>query len=76
LVETERMVEAGVEPIKVLRIATKNGADYLGLEKLGSIAPGQVADLIIVDGDPSADIGALRKLKMTMKNGEVVVNNL
>jgi len=76
LVETERMVEAGVEPIKVLRIATKNGADHLGLDKLGSIAPGKLADLIIVDGDPSADIGALRKLKMTMKNGEVVVNNL
>jgi len=75
-IETERMVEAGLEPIKVLEMATKSGAEHIGADELGMVAPGKVADLILVDGDPTLDITALRNLSMVMKNGEVVVGNM
>jgi imidazolonepropionase-like amidohydrolase len=76
LIETGRMVEAGLEPIKVLQMATKNGAEHLGVEGLGMVAPGKIADLILVGGDPTADITALRNVSMVMKDGEVVVHNM
>lgn len=75
IIEAERMVQAGVAPAKVLEMATKNGAEHLGADKLGTIAPGQIADLILVDGDPTLNISALRNLSIVMKNGEVVVDN-
>jgi imidazolonepropionase-like amidohydrolase len=76
LIEAERMVEAGLEPIQVLQMATKNGADHLGVEELGMVAPGKIADLILIDGDPTVDIAALRNVSMVMKDGEVVVRNM
>lgn len=76
IIEAERMVQAGLAPAKVLEMATKNGAEHLGVDNLGTIAPGKLADLILVDGDPTINISALRKLSMVMKNGEVVIDNL
>ncbi len=73
IVEMERTAQAGIQPAKVLRMATKDAAEHLGISNLGTIAPGQLADMILVDGDPSVDIGALRNLSMVIKNGNVVI---
>jgi imidazolonepropionase-like amidohydrolase len=74
VVEMERATQAGIEPAKVLRMATKDAAQHLGANNLGTVAPGQFADLILVDGDPCAAIGALRNLSMVIKAGEIVVD--
>jgi imidazolonepropionase-like amidohydrolase len=68
--ELELYVEAGIPPAEVLQIATLGAARAAGQgERLGSIAPGKLADLILVDGDPSADPGALRNLRLVVKDG-------
>ena len=53
--------DAGIDPLTVLRWATKNGGELLhrGAPGAGTITPGSLADLLVVDGDPSADIRAL-----------------
>jgi imidazolonepropionase-like amidohydrolase len=65
----------------MLRQATSMGAEILMQEgKLGCVASGALADLIVVDGDPLKDIGLLaasgRKLDLIMRAGEVVKNRL
>jgi len=55
--EVELLVEAGFTPLEAIRIATYNGARYLGkLDHIGTIAPGKQADLVVVKGDPSSKI--------------------
>lgn len=68
-------VKAGMTPVEALETATANAAQLLGKgEELGAIAPGYFADLVAVDGDPTADIGvAVNKVKWVMKGGAVVV---
>lgn len=71
--EMEFMAEAGMTPLQVIRAATVRAAEYLGAaDQLGSIAPGKLADLVAMDGDPTASISALRRLRFVMKGGEVV----
>jgi imidazolonepropionase-like amidohydrolase len=71
--ELEFMVEAGMTPVQAIRAATVRAAEYLGVSgEIGSIEPGKLADLVAMDGDPTADISALRRLRFVMKNGEVV----
>jgi imidazolonepropionase-like amidohydrolase len=69
-------VKAGMTPEQALQTATGNAATLLGKEKeLGAIAPGYLADLVAVDGDPLADINVvLHNVKWVMKNGDVVVD--
>jgi imidazolonepropionase-like amidohydrolase len=71
--EAELMVEYGMPALDVLRAATAGNAAILGLDDRGVIAPGRLADLVAVDGDPSADIARLRDVRWVMKGGEVVV---
>ncbi|HVT58240.1 MAG TPA: amidohydrolase family protein [Thermoanaerobaculia bacterium] len=70
--ELELYVEAGIPAPEVLRIATLGAARVVGRDKeLGSIAPGKLADLILVDGDPAARIGDIRRVVLTVKDGVV-----
>jgi imidazolonepropionase-like amidohydrolase len=68
-------VKAGMTPEQALRTATVNAAALLGKEKeLGAVAPGYLADLVAVEGDPLADISVvLNNVKWVMKDGAVVV---
>jgi Amidohydrolase family len=66
--ELELYVQAGLSPVQALQIATWNGARYSGvLADRGSIAPGKRADLVLIDGDPTADIAALRRVALVIK---------
>lgn len=68
--ELELYVKAGIPAPEVLQMATLGAARAAGQgERLGSIAPGKLADLILVDGDPSTDPGALRRLRLVVKDG-------
>ena len=73
--EAETLVRAGLTPQQVIQAATRHAAEYLGLENLGTIEAGKLADLVILDGDPLTDIGALKKVQVVIKNGQVVIDN-
>jgi len=70
--EMRMMVDAGLTPLEVLRSATVNGARTLGLAgQVGEVQAGMLADLLILDADPLADIGNLAKVHRTIKGGVV-----
>jgi hypothetical protein len=70
--ELELYVEAGIPPAEVLRIATLGAAELMGKDgELGSLAPGKLADLAVVPGDPTRDISALRRIETVVKGGTV-----
>lgn len=66
----ELLVEAGFRPVEAIKIATSNGAEVLGEdERIGTLAPGRQADVVVVNGDPSTDITALEKVVVVFKDG-------
>ncbi len=68
--ELELLVDYGMTPTQALRAATSAAAKALHMdEKLGAVKPGLFADLIAVEGDPTTDVKALRKVKLVMKGG-------
>jgi imidazolonepropionase-like amidohydrolase len=75
--EFPRMTELGMSPIEAIRSATLRPAEMLDRQgELGVIAPGALADLIAVDGDPRADIHALANVQFVMKDGSVFKNEI
>jgi imidazolonepropionase-like amidohydrolase len=70
--EIELLVDYGLKPADAIRAATGVAAKTIGYEsRLGAVKPGLLADLVTVEGDPTGDIQALRKVKLVMKGGEI-----
>jgi Amidohydrolase family len=70
--ELELYVRAGIPPAVTLRIATLGCDEYLGRDQdRGSVAPGKIADVVLLDGDPLRDISAVRRARMVMRSGVV-----
>jgi imidazolonepropionase-like amidohydrolase len=68
--EVELLVEAGFTPVEAIKIASLNGAKFLGEDsRIGSIAPGKQADLMIVKGNPAATISDIEKVELVFKDG-------
>ena len=68
--EVELLVEAGFTPVEAIHIATSNGAEFLGeLDKIGTLAAGKLADLVVLQGDPSANIKDIEKVELVFKDG-------
>jgi imidazolonepropionase-like amidohydrolase len=66
------MVEAGMSPMAAIRSATSGAARVLRQDDLGTVAPGKLADLVAVPGDPLTDIGVMTRVDFVMKGGVVV----
>ena len=68
--EVELLVEAGFTPEEAIMVSTYNGAVYLGIDdRVGTVAVGKVADLVVIDGDPSARIEDIRRMEIVFKGG-------
>jgi imidazolonepropionase-like amidohydrolase len=68
--EVELLVEAGFTPLEAIRIATFNGAQFLGEDgHIGSIAVGMQADLMVVKGNPAANISDIEHVEIVFKDG-------
>ena len=71
--ELELIVAAGISASDALKIATLNSAIYLGREtELGSLAPGKLADMVLLDADPTADIRNVGKIAAVFKAGREI----
>jgi imidazolonepropionase-like amidohydrolase len=71
-IEMEHYERAGIPPLRVLKMATSEAAQHLDASDLGTIAPGKLADMILLDGDPTSNVSSLRRISTVIKNGEIV----
>jgi imidazolonepropionase-like amidohydrolase len=69
--EMEAMAAAGLSPMEVLVSATRTAAMAMGRDDIGTLQPGKLADLVVLDADPLADIGNLRAVRLVARGGEV-----
>jgi imidazolonepropionase-like amidohydrolase len=68
--EVELLVEVGFTPVEAIHVATSNGAEFLGeLDKIGTLAAGKQADLVVIDGDPFLNIKDIEKVETVFKDG-------
>jgi enamidase len=68
--EAELLVGNGFTPLEAIRICTLNGATYLGrADRVGTIAAGKQADLVVIDGNPAANIGDIAHVTLVFKQG-------
>jgi imidazolonepropionase-like amidohydrolase len=73
--EMELMVDYGMKPLQVLKAATSINAKAFHLDKqIGSLKPGMAADIIIMSGNPSSNIKAIRNILFVMKDGKNYMN--
>lgn len=71
--EMEELVAAGLTPLEAIRAATANAARILGADRdLGTVAVGKLADLVILDRDPTTDIRNTRRIAQVIQGGQVV----
>jgi imidazolonepropionase-like amidohydrolase len=71
--ELELLVNAGIPAAEVLRIATRNGAEALGLlDEIGTVEVGKRADLLVLSADPTADIRNTRRIEVVIQGGRVL----
>ena len=75
LTEMRALLDAGMTSLEVIEAATRNAARVSGADDLGTLEPGKLADLIIVDGNPLEDIEALKQIKQVILDGEVAYEN-
>jgi imidazolonepropionase-like amidohydrolase len=72
MTEMSLLLEAGLTPLEVILAGTRNAAFVCGQgDSLGTLEPGKLADLIIVDGDPLSDLQALQRVVLVIKDGEI-----
>ncbi|WP_176594263.1 amidohydrolase family protein [Sphingobium sp. EM0848] len=76
IVEAERMVEAGLTPLEVLRSATSNAATHLEREDMGLVTTGTCADLVMFRDDPTESIAAWQNPLAVIVEGKVVINHI
>jgi len=78
--EIECLVKAGLTPLQALRAATGWAAECLGMERdIGTVEKGKLADLVVADGDPLADVKLLQnpeRIALVLKGGEIVANRM
>jgi imidazolonepropionase-like amidohydrolase len=68
--QVELLVKAGFTPVEAIRIATANGAEWLGeSNRIGTLAPGKQADLVVVRGNPAVAISDIRHVRTVFKDG-------
>jgi imidazolonepropionase-like amidohydrolase len=68
--EVELLVEAGFTPLEALRISSANGAEFLGeSDRIGTLAPGKAANIVVINGDPSKNISDIEKVELVFKEG-------
>jgi imidazolonepropionase-like amidohydrolase len=72
--ELKLLTDAGLTPLQAIQTATKNAATLLHLDDRGVIAPGKLADLLVVDGDPSKDISAVDNIQSVWRRGRKVAD--
>ena len=71
--ELELLADAGIPPSDIIRIATLNGAVFLGKERdLGSIEEGKIADLVLLAADPTTDINHTKQIVQVIKGGRLI----
>jgi len=71
--ELELLQDAGIAPADIIRIATLNGAVFLGLEnEFGSIEPGKRADMVLLDANPAEDINNAKAIVEVIKGGRII----
>ena len=69
--EMEAMGEAGMTPMEVLVASTRNAARAMGRTDIGTLEPGKLADLVVLDADPLAAIANLRRVRLVARGGEI-----
>ena len=71
--ELELMADAGIPASEIVRIATLNGAIFLGKEReMGSIEEGKIADMVLLAADPTEDINNAKEILEVIKGGQIV----
>jgi imidazolonepropionase-like amidohydrolase len=71
--ELKLLVDAGIKPMDVIKIATKNGAEALDIiNQTGTIEPGKQADILILSANPLEDIENVKRVETIISNGKVI----